>query len=128
MSFVCISEKLVGAWGRRETEEREGNEEKEEKKFEGFNVLYIQTNFGSVAVGLRAIPSALPNAFCNKKIAMTKHFILGGAFVKAYSNPVTLAKISLMAIKKYAGAWTATWILFGWGASSGDAGQASGKE
>ena len=118
-------------WGlggeERLRRERE-NEEKKEKKFEGFDVLYIQTNFGSVAVGLRAIPSALPNAFCNKKIAMTKHFILGGAFVKAYSNPVTLAKISLMAIKKYAGAWTATWILFGWGASLGDAGQASGKE
>lgn len=50
----------------------EEEEEEEEKDLilavgeeSGNNVLYIQTNFGSVAVGLSAIPSALPKAVCN---------------------------------------------------------------
>ncbi len=46
-------------------------------------------------------------------MAITKHFILGGALVNAYSRPVTLAKISEIAMKKYAGAWTATCIWLG---------------
>lgn len=110
--MLCVyimQSKQWGGEGEGKVERgKRGEEEKERSNGGGggvgiSNVLYIQTNFGSSAVGLSAIPSAFPSAVCNRKIDMTKHFILGGAFVKAYSNPVTTAKISLIAIKKYAG-------------------------
>ena len=44
---------------------------------------------------------------------MTNDFMDGGAFVKAYSSPVTLAKISDTAMKKYAGVCTAIWTSLG---------------
>ena len=70
--------------------------------------VYIHTNFGSLAIGASAIPSADPNADCRRKMDMTNDFMDGGALVKAYSSPVTLAKISDTAMKKYAGVCTAT--------------------
>ena len=71
--------------------------------------VYIHANLGSFAIGASAIPSADPNADCRRKMDMTNDFMDGGAFVKAYSSPVTLAKISDMAMKKYAGVCTAMW-------------------
>lgn len=64
---------------------------------------YIHTSLGFLAVGDRAIPRAAPKAVWSKKIDMMKDFMLGGAFVNAYSRPVMLAKISDIAMKKYAG-------------------------
>ena len=55
---------------------------------------YIITSFGFSDVGESAIPRAEPNAVCNKKRAITRDFMLGGALVKAYSKPVIEAKIS----------------------------------
>ena len=75
-------------------------------------------------MGASAMPRAEPKAVWSKKIDITKDFIDGGAFVKAYSSPVILARISEIPMKKYAGVWTATWTWFGMVIS--EAGQASG--
>ena len=66
--------------------------------------VYSQTRFGSFANGAMAAAKAAPNAFVNMNNAMMNDFIDGGAFVYAYSRPVTFAKISEMAMKKYVGA------------------------
>lgn len=74
----------------------------------GRYLLYIHSNLGSTAVGDNAIPRADPKAVWSRNMDITKDFMLEGALVKAYSKPVMLAKISDIAIKKYAGACTAT--------------------
>ena len=71
--------------------------------------VYIQTSFGSTAVGDSAIASAEPKALVSRNIDITNDFMLGGALVKAYSSPVMLARISERPMKRYAGVCTATW-------------------
>jgi len=48
---------------------------------------------------MKACPKAELMALVNKNTPMTKLLIFFGAFVKAYSRPVTNAKISLNAIR-----------------------------
>ena len=86
-------------WGQG----REGEGEGVGIAFQMKNALYIQTSFGSLAVGARAMPNAEPKAVWRRKMDMTNAFMLGGALVKAYSSPVMLAKISDSAMRKYAG-------------------------
>jgi len=52
---------------------------------------------------MNASPIADPKAEVSKYIAWTNDFRLAGDFVYAYSNPVTLAKISEIPTRIYAG-------------------------
>lgn len=59
------------------------------------------------------MPNALPPALVSKNKLIIKLFISWGAFAYANSSPVMLARISLSAMRIYAGACHATCISFG---------------
>lgn len=74
------------------------------RRFATLRAVYGQTSFGFFANGAIATAKAAPNALVSMKSAMMNDFIDGGAFEYEYSRPVTFARISEMAMKKYVGA------------------------
>lgn len=52
-----------------------------------------------------------PKAVVSRYIACTEDFIDGGAFVYAYSNPATEAKISETLMSMYAPVCAAMWVF-----------------
>jgi hypothetical protein len=60
------------------------------------NPAYIQTRYGSFAHGATSMPSTEPPAEVRRKSDMMKDFMLGGAWVYAYSRPAVCARIYLV--------------------------------
>jgi hypothetical protein len=56
------------------------------------NPIYIHTRYGSFAQGATSMPSIEPPADVRRKRDMMKDFMLGGAWVYAYSRPAVYSR------------------------------------